>query len=88
MDLDRGEFSVHECASVLKTFLSELPEPLLSDRFFHAHCQVANKLIKHFAPNQNGLPESSEGRRVSELTLYKMIGKNTTPGSLLAFHFV
>ena len=51
MDLDKGEFSVHECASVLKTFLSELPEPLLTDRFFQAHCQVANKIIKHFAPN-------------------------------------
>ena len=51
MDLDKGEFSVHECASVLKTFLSELPEPLLTDRFFHAHCQVANRIIKYFAPN-------------------------------------
>ena len=47
MDLDKGEFSVHECASVLKSFLSELPEPLLSDRFFHAHCQVANTIIKY-----------------------------------------
>ena len=61
MDLDRGEFSVHECASVLKIFLSELPEPLLTDRFFHAHCQVANKLIKHFVPSHNCPPESSIG---------------------------
>jgi hypothetical protein len=38
---------VFECASVLKSFLSELPEPLLSDRFFHAHCQVANTIIKY-----------------------------------------
>ena len=60
MDLDKGEFSVHECASVLKSFLSELPEPLLTDRFFHAHCQVANTIIKHSIPKVNP-NESSSG---------------------------
>ena len=37
-----GEFTVHECASTLKTFLSDLPEPLLTDAYYKAHCQVAN----------------------------------------------
>ena len=41
MDLDSGEFSVHECAAVLKSFLAELPEPLLTDAQYRAHCQVA-----------------------------------------------
>ena len=41
MNLDDGEFSVHECASVVKMFLGELPEPLLTNVFFEAHCQAA-----------------------------------------------
>ena len=59
MDLDKGEFSVHECASVLKTFLSELPEPLLTERFFHAHCQVANTIMKLSSPLLHGSQSSS-----------------------------
>ena len=43
-----GEFTVHECASTLKTFLSDLPEPLLTDAYYKAHCQVAN-LSSEFA---------------------------------------
>jgi len=41
MSLDDGEFSVHECASVLKAFLQELPEPPLTNAYFEAHCQAA-----------------------------------------------
>ena len=40
IDLDGGEFSVHECSGVLKSFLSDLPEPLLTDACYRAHCQV------------------------------------------------
>lgn len=40
MDLDDGTFSVHECAAVLKSFLAELAEPLLTDAHYKAHCQV------------------------------------------------
>lgn len=42
VDLDSGEFSVHECAATLKTFLSDLSEPLLTDAYYRAHCQVAS----------------------------------------------
>ena len=66
MDLDKGEFSVHECASVLKSFLSELPEPLLTDRFFHAHCQVANTIIKYNVPKANLASDSSSGKWYNE----------------------
>ncbi|KYQ55968.1 Rho GTPase-activating protein 19 [Trachymyrmex zeteki] len=41
LDLDDGRFSVHDCASVLKTFLAELSEPLLTDLHYPAHCQIA-----------------------------------------------
>ncbi|XP_076244973.1 uncharacterized protein LOC143185671 [Calliopsis andreniformis] len=41
LDLDDGRYSVHDCASVLKGFLADLPEPLLSDLHYPAHCQIA-----------------------------------------------
>ncbi|XP_018338619.1 PREDICTED: uncharacterized protein LOC108746382 isoform X2 [Trachymyrmex septentrionalis] len=41
LDLNDGRFSVHDCASVLKTFLAELSEPLLTDLHYPAHCQIA-----------------------------------------------
>lgn len=41
IDIEKGNFSVHDCASVLKVFLSELPEPLLTECYFPAYCQIA-----------------------------------------------
>lgn len=41
LNLNDGRYSVHDCASVLKGFLAELPEPLLSDLHYPAHCQIA-----------------------------------------------
>ncbi|XP_012535408.2 uncharacterized protein LOC105836129 [Monomorium pharaonis] len=41
LDLDDGRFSVHDCASVLKGFLAELSEPLLTDLHYSAYCQIA-----------------------------------------------
>lgn len=41
IDLDSGEFTVHECAATLKTFLGDLCEPLLTDAYYKAHCQVS-----------------------------------------------
>lgn len=33
-ELENGKYSVHDCTNVLKTCLSEMPEPLLTDIFF------------------------------------------------------
>jgi hypothetical protein len=43
LNLDDSHFSVHDCASVLKNFLSELPESLLTDAHYPAYCQIAGK---------------------------------------------
>lgn len=40
LNLDEGQFSPHDCASVLKGFLKELPECLMVDKFAKAHCQL------------------------------------------------
>ncbi|XP_057658455.1 rho GTPase-activating protein 19-like [Diorhabda carinulata] len=37
-----GNYSVHDCASVLKGFLQELPEPLLTEGHFPVYCQLAD----------------------------------------------
>eukprot|EP00092_Neocalanus_flemingeri_P044691 GFUD01049644.1.p1 GENE.GFUD01049644.1~~GFUD01049644.1.p1 ORF type:complete len:358 (-),score=88.31 GFUD01049644.1:5-1078(-) len=41
INLVDGEFTTHECASVLKTFLGNLPEPLVTNSCYLAHLQVA-----------------------------------------------
>lgn len=40
-NLNDGTFSVHDCATVLKGFLADLPEPLLTDIYHSVHCQIA-----------------------------------------------
>lgn len=41
LHLENSVFSVHDCASVLKSFLAELPEPLLTNAHFPVYCQIA-----------------------------------------------
>lgn len=48
LNLNDGRYSVHDCASVLKGFLAELPEPLLSDLHYPAHCQIAGKIYFYY----------------------------------------
>ncbi|CAG9134846.1 unnamed protein product [Plutella xylostella] len=39
--LDEGRFTVHDCASVLKGFIAELPQPLLMDQYYQTYCTLA-----------------------------------------------
>lgn len=41
MELEQAGFSAHDCATVFKGFLAELPEPLLTDAHYPAHLQIA-----------------------------------------------
>lgn len=43
VDFDDNNFSVHDCASVLKNFLAELPEPLVTDAYYPLYCQISGK---------------------------------------------
>lgn len=40
VELERDVYSAHDVASLLKIFLGELPEPLLSEKHYSAHLQV------------------------------------------------
>ncbi|CAG9856517.1 unnamed protein product [Phyllotreta striolata] len=39
--LDNGNYSVHDCASVLKGFIQDLADPLLTEVHFPVYCQIA-----------------------------------------------
>ncbi|KAK6635561.1 hypothetical protein RUM44_000813 [Polyplax serrata] len=41
LNFNDSQFSVHECATVLKNILSELPESVLTDAHYPAYCQIA-----------------------------------------------
>lgn len=42
LDLEGGQYSTHECASVLKTFLSRLSEPLVTTACYKAHLAICS----------------------------------------------
>nr|XP_022336337.1 rho GTPase-activating protein 19-like isoform X2 [Crassostrea virginica] len=42
--LDQETFTPHDCATVLKNYLSELPDPLLTERHYQAHLQVVDMM--------------------------------------------
>ncbi|XP_052703062.1 rho GTPase-activating protein 19-like isoform X3 [Crassostrea angulata] len=42
--LDQESFTPHDCATVLKNYLSELPDPLLTERHYQAHLQVVEMM--------------------------------------------
>ena len=48
LELETGPYSIHECASVLKTFLSRLSEPLVTNSCYQARCQRDFK--EHYSP--------------------------------------
>ncbi|XP_017759079.1 PREDICTED: uncharacterized protein LOC108549996 [Eufriesea mexicana] len=58
LNLNDGRYSVHDCASVLKGFLAELPEPLLSDLHYPAHCQIAELCNSNMSGNDARLLRS------------------------------
>lgn len=46
IDLDSGEFHSNDVATLLKMFLGELPEPLLTHKHFHVHLKIAGEYKK------------------------------------------
>jgi hypothetical protein len=48
--LEGGEYTVHDCSNVLKACLSELPDPLLSERFYKLICQFGQLTLDNQAP--------------------------------------
>lgn len=65
LGLDEGKFTVHDCASVLKGFLAELPQPLLMDQYYQTYCTLAGQ----YPPNA----ETSEVKLLTALQLLLLL---------------
>lgn len=48
IDVDSGEFHPNDVATLLKMFLGDLPEPLLTHRHYHAHLKIAGTLCYRY----------------------------------------
>ncbi|XP_063535064.1 rho GTPase-activating protein 19-like isoform X2 [Cydia strobilella] len=65
LGLKEGRFTVHDCASVLKGFLAELPQPLLMDQYYQTYCTLAAQ----YPPNL----EASEPKLLTALQLLLLL---------------
>lgn len=45
IDLETGDFHPNDAATLLKAYLGELPEPLLTHRHYHAHLKIGGVLV-------------------------------------------
>ncbi|KAA8578296.1 hypothetical protein FQN60_016016, partial [Etheostoma spectabile] len=67
VDLKSGDFHPNDVATLLKTFLGELPEPLLTHRHFHAHLKIADITLFDEHGNKTALPNKE--RQIEALQL-------------------
>ncbi|XP_068597713.1 rho GTPase-activating protein 19 [Brachionichthys hirsutus] len=57
MDLEMGDFHPNDAATLLKAFLGELPEPLLTHRHYHAHLKIAELTRFDDVGNKTAVPD-------------------------------
>ncbi|XP_038817330.1 rho GTPase-activating protein 19-like [Salvelinus namaycush] len=67
IDLEAGGFHPNDVATLLKTFLGELPEPLLTHQHFHAHLKIADMTLFDEKGNKTSVPDKE--RRIEALQL-------------------
>ncbi|XP_066549007.1 rho GTPase-activating protein 19 isoform X2 [Amia ocellicauda] len=71
IDLDSGEYHPNDIATLLKTFLGELPEPLITHRHYHAHLKIADFTLFDEKGNKTALPDKE--RQIEALQLLFML---------------
>ncbi|XP_077462376.1 rho GTPase-activating protein 19 isoform X2 [Stigmatopora argus] len=69
VDLDSRGFHPHDAASLLKSFLGELPEPLLTHRHFHAHLKIADMMLLDEHGNKTPVPNKERQMEALQLLL-------------------
>ncbi|XP_041694947.2 rho GTPase-activating protein 19 isoform X2 [Coregonus clupeaformis] len=57
IDLEAGGFHPNDVATVLKTFLGELPEPLLTHQHFNVHLKIADMTLFDEKGNKTSVPD-------------------------------
>uniref|UniRef100_A0ABM5G2D0 Rho GTPase-activating protein 19 isoform X1 n=1 Tax=Pogona vitticeps TaxID=103695 RepID=A0ABM5G2D0_9SAUR len=71
IDLDSGEFHSNDVATVLKMFLGQLPEPLLTHKHFHAHLKISDLTQFDEKGNKTSIPDKE--RQIEALQLLFLI---------------
>ncbi|RXM29810.1 Rho GTPase-activating protein 19, partial [Acipenser ruthenus] len=71
IDLDSGEYHPNDVASLLKTFLGELPETLLTHKHYHAHLKIADMTLFDEKGNKTTVPDKV--RQIEALQLLFML---------------
>ncbi|XP_032080733.1 rho GTPase-activating protein 19 isoform X1 [Thamnophis elegans] len=71
IDLDSGEFHSNDVATLLKMFLGELPEPLLTHKHFHAHLKISD--LMQFDDKGNKTNNPDKVRQIEALQLLFLI---------------
>lgn len=74
LQLETGKYTVHDCTNVLKTCLSEMPEPLLTDLFFKIITQKlaskeTNNISKSFTELDFGKIFGDKNLKIIQLIL-------------------
>uniref|UniRef100_A0A1A8I2K8 Rho GTPase-activating protein 19 n=1 Tax=Nothobranchius kuhntae TaxID=321403 RepID=A0A1A8I2K8_NOTKU len=67
VNLESGDFHPNDVATLLKTFLGELPEPLLTHRHFHVHLKIADMTLFDEQGNKTTTPNKE--RQIEALQL-------------------
>uniref|UniRef100_A0A672L1M8 Rho GTPase-activating protein 19 n=1 Tax=Sinocyclocheilus grahami TaxID=75366 RepID=A0A672L1M8_SINGR len=71
IDFSSGDFHPNDVATLLKSFLGELPEPLLTQRHLHAHLKITELSLFDDHGNKTSLPDKE--RQIEALQLLLML---------------
>ncbi|KAM8822241.1 rho GTPase-activating protein 19-like, partial [Synchiropus picturatus] len=71
VDLNSGDYHPNDVATLLKTLLGELPEPLLTHRHFHAHLKIADMTLLDEHGNKSAVPNKE--RQIEALQLLLLL---------------
>ncbi|XP_023991986.1 rho GTPase-activating protein 19 [Salvelinus sp. IW2-2015] len=71
IDLETGDFHPNDAATLLKAFLGELPEPLLTHRHYHAYLKIAELTQFDEKGNKTSVPDKE--RQIEAFQLLFML---------------
>ncbi|MED6255059.1 hypothetical protein ATANTOWER_004099, partial [Ataeniobius toweri] len=71
IDLETGDFHPNDAATLLKVYLGELPEPLLTHRHYHAHLKIGE--LTHFDEKGNKTNVPDKERQIEAFQLLFML---------------
>uniref|UniRef100_A0A673AQ93 Rho GTPase-activating protein 19 n=1 Tax=Sphaeramia orbicularis TaxID=375764 RepID=A0A673AQ93_9TELE len=71
IDLETGDFHPNDAATLLKVFLGELPEPLLTHRHYHAHLKIGELSRFDEKGNKTNMPDKE--RQIEAFQLLFML---------------